>query len=271
MNSHHLAPVEGEPIHGTCIDADNTRAHEDMFRITKNKDGMLQLDIAIVVPPLKIVSPEKLQASLDDLLYNESGKPRLFLNLETRARYGFNSIFPRTALVVTYVIDKHQEILLEEVMLSQAVGEKMRSYSEYDNSEDAEEILSDLYRVLKTKPGIASYVQEILESNKPDSDSPGYKTTFITTQLFNSTCRMSARSIGVNVPFIRRPHKVRGNYYFLLNDGLAKFSSSLRDPCALINISNLISHCNGEEILPFPEEYLRERIPLITTYKKQPG
>ena len=271
MDNHHLAPVEGEPIHGICVDADGTKAHEDMFRITKNEEGTLQLDIAVVVPPLKIVPLDKLQASLNDLLVNESRQPRLFLNLETRTRYGFNSTFPRRALVVTYVIDRHEEILLEEVMISQAVGKRMRSYTEYDNSADANEILSDLRRVLRTKPGIVSYVEEILANNRPDSDSPGYQTTFIATQLFNSTCRVSARSIGVNTPFIRRPHKVRGDHYFLLNDGLAKFNSPLRDPCALVNTSNLVSHCEGEIIPPFTEEFLRERIPLITTYKKQPG
>lgn len=268
MNSHHLAPVEGEPILGTCIDADNTKAHEDMFRITKDKGGTLQLDIAVVIPPLKIVPLDKLQASLNDLLVNESRQPRFFLNLETRTRYGFNSTFPRRALVVTYVIDSYGEILLEEVLISQAVGKMMRPYTEYNNSHDSSEILSDLRRVLKTKPGIVSYVEEILANNRPNSDSPGYQTTFITTQLFNSTCRMSARSIGVNTPFIRRPHRILGDHDFLLNDGLAKFNSPLRDPCALINTSNLVSYCEGEETRPFTEEFLRERIPLITTYKK---
>lgn len=267
MDDHHLAPVEGEIIQGICVDADNTKAHEDMFRITKDSEGTLQLDIAVVVPPLKIVSLDKLQASLNDLLVNESRQPRLFLNLETRTRHGFNSTFPRMALVATYVIDSYGERLLEEVMLSQAVGKTMISYTEYNDSPNASEILSYLWRVLRIKPGVASYVEEILANNRPDSDSPGYQTTFITTQLFNLACRMSAKKTGVATPYIRRPHKIRGDNYFLLNDGLAKFNSPLRDPCALINISNLVSHCEGEIIPPFTEEFLRERIPLITSYK----
>lgn len=268
MNSHHIMPVEGETILGMCIDADNAKAHEDMIRVTKSGDGnMIQVDIAVVVPPVKNVPLGDLQKSLDNLITSLERQPIYFMDPKSRRRYGFSSDYPRSAIVVTYVINTAGELLLEELVLSQAIG-TMISFSDYHKTEKSEEIISVLRKILSTKPGIESHVNEELSRTFPKSEDSGYKTTLMLTQLFNSTCRLASREKSVRIPFIRRPLVKHGDNFFLINDGLAKFSACLRDPCAFINASNLVSYLSGEKILPFSKKYLQEMLPIRATYDK---
>jgi hypothetical protein len=261
MTSHHLASVENTTITGMCIDADNTRSHEDLLRITK-QDGITQIDIAVVVPPIKVVSLEKLLSSLTYLITSDERQHLHFLDMESRIRYGFNSRFPRIALVSTYIIDGNGELIFAELVLSQAIG-TMISFSEFANSPDHKKILSELKKVLKTKPGIESHVKELIRKNKPNSNDPGYQTTLIISQLFNLICRDAANR--ENIPFIRRPNLRKGDPFFLMNNGMGKFSRCLRDPTAFVNASNIFCFLSGDATLPFPREYLIKNLPFRRT------
>jgi hypothetical protein len=261
MTIHLLAPVENTTIIGMCIDADNTRSHEDLLRITE-LDGLTQIDIAVVVPPIKVVSLEKLGLALNHLITSDNRQHLYFLDTESRVRYGFNSDYPRAALVATYTIDDTGELIFSELVLSQAIG-NMISFSEYANSSDHKHILSELKKVLKTKPGIEFHVKELIRKNAPKSYDPGYQTTLIATQLFNLTCRDAANR--ENIPYIRRPNLKKDDPYFLMNEGMAKYSGCLRDPTALVNASNMVSLLSRDPTLPFTRDYLLKNYPFRRT------
>jgi hypothetical protein len=258
MSTPHILPVENATILGMCIDGDNTKSHEDLIRITK-RNNFTQIDIAVVVPPVKIVPLDRLYASLYQLIKSNDMQQLLFLDMESRIRYSFNSLFPRAALVATYIVDNQGELIFEELMLSQAIG-MMRSFSQYSKSPDAQGIIEDLTKVLETKPGIKSHVKDVTLQNAPKSYDPGYRTTLIATQLFNSTCRVAAKK--VDIPMIRRPALNHGDSFFLLNDGLAKCSGCLRDATAFVNASNMVSYLSGNLRLPFSKEFLMASLPI---------
>lgn len=265
MNSHLIVPVEGHIIFGKCIDADNAKTHEDLIRVTKELNGSTQIDIAVIKPPIKNVSFDELLISLRDLITNETRELFLFMDTPSRARYGFNAIYPRSALVATYTLDSKGELIFEELVISEAIGE-MITYSEYCQSSEYVEILSSLRKVLKTKPNVEKHVNKELARALPKSKNAGYETTFILTQLFNATCREAARRKNVRIPFIRRPNLERGDNFFLINNGFAKFNAPLRDPCGFINICNLISYFSGEKIPPFTKKFLRKILPIRSLY-----
>jgi hypothetical protein len=261
MDTHHISPVENTTITGMCIDADNTKSHEDLLRITK-QDDTTQIDIAVVIPPIKIVGIEKLHSSLNYLITSSEKQQLFFLDLASRIRYGFNDTFPRTALVATYIIDTRGELIFEELMLSQAIG-IMRSFSQYASSSDNKQIIFDLKKVLTTKPGVESHVRDLIRKNIPKSYDPGYQTTLMATQLFNLTCRNAANS--ENIPFIRRPALRHGDPFFVMNEGAGKYSGCLRDPTAFVNASNMVGFLSGDIILPFSREYLMANLPIRRT------
>jgi hypothetical protein len=263
-----LAPVERSIITGMCIDSDHTRSHEDMLRITMSDNGFLQIDIAAVVPPVKHVNRDKLLNALLYLTENDNRElTPSFFSHEDRERFGFSELSPRNAVVATFMLDPTGNLVYEGLVLSDYAVGSFVSYTDFRNSEEFEQINTCLRTLLQTKPDMREHVDQLIRDQRPKSNDPAFRATLMLTQLFNRSCRDAARSEEVYVPFIRHPSVSRGQTRFLMNDGLARFNASLRDPCALINMANLVSYFAGEKP-PFPESELISLIPIKKSLKR---
>lgn len=258
MSDYLIPLVEGEILKGTCIDGDNTSVHEDMIRITKN-ESRIQIDIASLAPPsLTPVLIEKLELSLKQQLETPWKKTLPFFDWHSRRDLGFNSKYSQLALIGTYVLTKYGELLSEDLSMSRAIGE-MVYYSEYDVSKEAEEILSHLKILLKSQPGLLSSVEKGLQKKLPKSRSLGFQTTYIANEIFNKTCRNSARMIGS--PFIQKSFSEYEDREYSLGGEWAKFTSPLRKPESFINATNLKNHFQKTR-MRFPESRIRNIIPV---------
>jgi hypothetical protein len=260
MKSFLIAPIDNTILLGLCIDEDRTKVYEDMVRVTNGEDGSIQVDIAVIDPPVEKVRREDLRKALENLMVNSGKDIPYFIDYGIRKRYSFNIEIPQDAIVATYVVDSSGELIFEELTISRAVG-IITPFSLYRNSEESSKVITALEKVIKTKPNVGTEVKHHVRRFLPESLDQGYLTTLLITKLFNNTCRVAARKKGVKSVFIKRPRILQGELFFRMNDGPASFNSSLRDPCSFINASNLSSYLSGKPP-PFSKKILRKEIPV---------
>jgi hypothetical protein len=258
MSEYLMPPHKGELINGFCVDLDGTNIREDMLRISEG-GGRTQIDIACLIPPVRNVSIDKLHLSLDQQLTNKKFHEGIrfypFISLAQKRHLGFDSTSPRQALVVTYVIDDTNELLVEELSVSEAVGE-MLYFSEFDLLPIATKVVEILRRLVATNEEVSTLVREGLQRYYVYNRGLGFQTTFMCSTLFNHTCRDAA--LREKIPFISKQYD---ETRFHLNTGKPKFNGCLRDPHAYVNASNLASYFSEKEIF-FSEEYIQKTISL---------
>ncbi len=258
MSEYLMSPHNGEIIKGFCVDLDGTHVREDMLRISE-VPGRTQIDIACLIPPVRNISVDKLHLSLGQQLTNKKFNASIrfypFISLPQKRHFGFDSTSPRQALVATYVIDDDGELLVEELTVSEAVGE-MLYFSEFDLLPIAPKIVNILKRLVATNDEVSSLVREGLQRYYFYNRGLGFQTTFMCSTLFNHTCRDAA--LREKIPFISKQYD---ETRFHLNSGKPKFNCCLRDPHAYVNASNLASYFLDKEFF-FSEEYIQKTISL---------
>lgn len=258
MSDYLILPVEGKIIRGNCIDGDGTNVREDMVRISY-RGNLTQIDIACLVPPVRNISIDELHASLmqqlSNTLYRTDQKFKPFISLPQKKILSFNDSSPRQALVATYIINGRNEILVEELSISEAVGELIY-FSEFDQLSVGQEIVEVLKRLIHTDKEMITVVQEGSQRYYFESLKFGFQTTFMCSTLFNRMCRNASK--GKGVPYISKQY---GEHRFNLNSGNPKFNCCLRDPHAYVNASNLMSYFSNKELF-FSNEYLQKTLPI---------
>lgn len=254
--NYQISPVRNSVIEGMCIDPEGTTIHEDSIRVTV-LGNRTQIDVAVIVPPLDLYSPERLQKSLVDLLTNSGRSFFNFFEHGVRLAASFQEDDERPALVATYVL-LDNKLIQEDIDCTLAKG-IMVSTEEYSDAPEFEEILEVLRKLLTTKPDVKKRIFATLESNFPKrKKDKGFLIAFIATQLFNDTAVAAARKR--KIPFIKRPSFYSKHGYFTLNHSGSVFNRSLRDPCGFINASNLFAHFKKEPF-PFTRKKLKTIVP----------
>lgn len=259
MSDYLFLPLQGEIIRGICVDPEGTNIREDLIRV-EVKNNKVQIDIACLVPPVRNISLEELHASLELQRTNVQYHPKQrffpFISLPHRRHLSFNESSPRTALIATYVLNEYGKRSVEELSVSEATA-TLWSYDEFHRSSESQMVVWALKRLMYTYDELSEYINNGLKMYPRSNGNLGFQTSFISTALFNHTCREAVKKEGI--PFIA-PLPLQKSFF--LNDGSPKFNCCLRDPHAYINASNLMAYFSEKELF-FTEEYLKKTLSLI--------
>lgn len=251
-----FTPLSGVIV-GSCVDNEDTKVHEDIFRITE-KNGYTQIDLMAIIPPEITISRGKLLRELESSYTFQKKETLGFIEKFLRRELGFNSEKPKMCLVVTYILNKEDKLILEEVSIAQAIG-KIMTYDEYTLQKECKLHYTALIKLLREKRTVKNKVKQILSYKNIPTPSLGEKNIFIANQLFNHTCRRAATHAGLH--FIKEQHRYAGEEpkKFILRSPESKFNCSLRDPCAFINMSILVDYLLGVPQI-FTLSYLKRKI-----------
>ncbi len=243
------------PTVGTMLSVDKlgTVVHEDALGIVQEGD-ITRITIGAVIPPREI--PEKLLIQvLNDELLQVSKKPVTFLNLSERLKYSFNTTHPRKSLIATYEINGRDELILEDLSVSEITVAPV-TMEDYGNSAECMDTINNVLRVLWNKPNLHYFGRIWQQRSYDESWGPAHYMINMALQLFNNTCRDAAKKECLF--FMERPNPYTP--YFKTYGEQAVFNRTLRDVTAYINASNMASFLLDEPCV-YGQQFLIENLP----------
>jgi hypothetical protein len=251
-----LAPVERCVLKCLAVDRANTAVRDDGFRITQ-RGKMLQVDMVAVVPPAHQVMVQEIWQLMGAQMHT---RDNLWIFRPLVRETVSLSDTPRDVLVVTHLLLKN-ELVREEVSLSRAVVETT-SYEEYAKSKRFFMDRIAVMRAVNAQPRLRKHVEACREELEKEAGE-GNVLVYAMLELFNKSCREMANDL--NSPFVtflgaELAHQVRKGYKIF--EGFARFNRGLRDPCAFLNILNLVYALQKKSVY-VTEEDLRRHLPRV--------
>ncbi len=255
MSSLLIEPYEGQIFGASSIDKAGTRVHEDLLKITR-RNGMTQIDVACLAAPTEYVpESEILRALTRDLYAKKDADPTLFLPQKERVAFSLNEATAQPVLVATYLLDDTYDLIFEELSLSSAVV-TLKNSREFSKKEECLHAIKELLKVMRHKPSLDGYAKMWHEKKFGADWMPADYMITMALQLFNMTCRNSARR--KNIFFMEKSYL--GEYYLKAFGSYAVFNRVLRDSVAFVNASNLTNYFLSLPIV-YTQKFLKKNLP----------
>ncbi len=238
--------------YGTAIDAEDTIYREDCYHCEVKSFG-IRFRVMVAIPPVSLVNKDGLQSALIEQF--ETGKakhlPNYFLR-QQKKDYTFSTVYPCESLVTEYILFDHV-LTSESAYLAQTTLSDRYSYQVYGKTLRASRHTEIIRDILSGKRHLLRKFNDDFSRDILQKSGIAGQLIYGAMELFNHTCRNVARDN--NIPFVAISEKEKGSS-FRISHGYAYFNRSFRDPCAYLNLTNLVHFLTTGEPLYSEDELL---------------
>jgi hypothetical protein len=252
-----LAPVERCVMKCLAVDKATARVRDDGFRITQ-RGKMLQVDMVAVIPPVQAVAIQDFWSLTAAMMRT---RDELWLFRPGVRQDVSLSDSPRDVLVVTHLL-RGNILVREEVNLSRAVVETT-SHEEYSRSEKFFMHRIAIMRAIAVEPRLRRHVESKRDSDMVREEGESGLLVYGLLELFNRSCRERANQLDSPfITFVGNEITRQAKVGYKIFEGFARFNRGLRDPCAYLNVINLV-HALQNKGVYISEEDLRANLPRV--------
>jgi hypothetical protein len=252
-----VKPLETRTIYGTAIDDIETIFREDCYQYVEINQSETALLVMAAIPPFSKVLKEEFDEALRIQFAKGKAKelPKFFESKDKKA-CTFSRNKPSKALVTEYKLSQGT-LISESIYLADNVCAEQYTHKQYNETVRATRHTEIVANIISTKQSLHSKFNDAFLKGLVEESGISAQLVYGTIELFNHMCRHFARNN--NIPFVGISEREKG-VGFRISNGYANFNRAFRDPCAFVNMSNIVHFLScGKELLT--EEELRSLLP----------